>query len=57
MRGMNDVEDDFEELLAARARMLRLNPVWLHKSAHVFDEDPPAPARLTGLPPSLGFEK
>ena len=52
----DDVEDDLEELRAARARMMRHDAVWVHRIAHVLiEEDPPAPA---GWPAKsdLGFK-
>jgi hypothetical protein len=52
----DDVEDDLEELRAARARMMRPEAVWLHRIAHVLQQgDLPAPA---GGPAkeNLGFD-
>jgi hypothetical protein len=34
-----DVEDDLEELRAARVRMMRPEAVWLHKISHVLNEE------------------
>jgi hypothetical protein len=47
---MND--DDLEELLAARSRMLRPGPGWLHRIAHVFADEPLAPV---GWPANLDW--
>lgn len=49
----DEVEDDIEELRAARIRMMRPDAVWLHKIAHVLDSEP-APA-VTPAKTNLGF--
>lgn len=51
----DDVEDDLEELRAARIRMMRNDAVWVHRIAHVLnEEDPSAPA---GLLNDLGLKQ
>jgi hypothetical protein len=47
----DNVEDDLEELRAARVRMMRSDAVWVHGIAHVLiKEDPQASAGWPAKP-------
>lgn len=52
----DDVEDDLEELRAARARMMRHDAVWLHKIAHVLNEESPPAEAGRAAKPDMEFE-